>query len=301
MSDRYNSYYANLTYSKTYDFDSWELEPYGTLRFKDASFNTKYYALNQEKIGAGVDYTLGIKTKYHVYSNFYLLLGASTQYLDKNAREAKVIDKSFDYKLYAGIGFFNDKKKKRKKDLGISPYIRVAHGLATPSNLSEILAGNTQKDEYNNKLTSLVYGHPLTDELFGLPLDIYITPGFIWHHNSSVQNSTQEYILAIKAYYTFKLPIRVRLGVAEGLSYINEVAYVEKTELENKGYVPSKLLNYIDFSIDFNLEDVFGKNLRNTWLGYSIHHRSGIFETGSQFGRIKGGSNYNTLYLQMHF
>ena len=34
---------------------------------------------------------------------------------------------------------------------------------------------------------------------------------------------------------------------------------------------------------------------------HSKHHRSAIFETASHFGRIKGGSNYNTVYLQWHF
>ncbi len=41
--------------------------------------------------------------------------------------------------------------------------------------------------------------------------------------------------------------------------------------------------------------------LRDLWFGYSLHHRSSIFETSSAFGRIKGGSNYNTLYLQYHW
>ena len=301
MSDMYNNYHANLTYGATYDVGSWELEPYATLRLKDKHFNSKYYALNQEDIGAGVDYTFGIKTKYHVISNLYLLSGVQGRFLDSNARDAEVVDDNFDYKLYAGVGFFNDKKKRYKQDLGISPYIRVAHGWATPSNMNDILTGNTEKDEYNNQLTSVFYGHPLTDELFGLPLDIYLTPGFIWHHDSSVQSSSQEYVMAIKAYYTIPLPVRFRLGVAEGLSYASQVTYIEQSELDKKEYKESKLLNYIDLSLDVNLEDIFGKNMRNTWLGYSMHHRSGIFEKASQFGRIKGGSNYNTVYLQVHF
>jgi outer membrane protein len=37
------------------------------------------------------------------------------------------------------------------------------------------------------------------------------------------------------------------------------------------------------------------------WLGYSLHHRSGVFKTGSQFGHIRGGSNYNSIYLQFHY
>jgi outer membrane protein len=71
--------------------------------------------------------------------------------------------------------------------------------------------------------------------------------------------------------------------------------------MEEKGYKPSHLLNYLDFSLDVHLGDIFGKNLNRLWLGYSIHHRSAIFETSSRFGRIKGGSNYSSVYLQFHY
>jgi len=98
------------------------------------------------------------------------------------------------------------------------------------------------------------------------------------------------------------LPWKIRFGVAEGLSYVSNVTYIERSEMERKGYRPSELMNYLDFSLDINLGDVFNSTkLQNTWLGYSIHHRSSIFESAQQFGRIKGGSNYNTFYLQFTF
>ena len=57
-----------------------------------------------------------------------------------------------------------------------------------------------------------------------------------------------------------------------------------------------------DVSIDLNVGDLFrADSVRNLWFGYSLHHRSSIFETSSAFGRIRGGSNYNTLSLQYHF
>lgn len=62
---------------------------------------------------------------------------------------------------------------------------------------------------------------------------------------------------------------------------------------------PSRLLNYLGLSIDLNLGDVFcSRAIEAFWLGYGIHHRSGIGGTSPTFGNISGGSNYNTLYLQ---
>ena len=83
---------------------------------------------------------------------------------------------------------------------------------------------------------------------------------------------------------------------------MSNVTYIERVEMEEKGYRPSELMNYIDFSLDVNLGDIFNVNaLKDAWLGYGIHHRSSIFESASQFGRIKGGSNYNSVYLQFDF
>ena len=108
--------------------------------------------------------------------------------------------------------------------------------------------------------------------------------------------------MAMKFYYTIPWPIRWKLGAAEGWSWVNEVPYLESSNVAKDDYKPSELLNYLDFSIDFCIGDIFGGDqLKKWWLGYYIHHCSGIFETAQLFGRIKGGSNYTAFYLQYHF
>jgi outer membrane protein len=83
---------------------------------------------------------------------------------------------------------------------------------------------------------------------------------------------------------------------------VTEIPYLEQSEMDRKDYRPSKLLNYLDFSLDIELGDLFkSKKLEGLWLGVSIHHRSGIFESASAFGRIAGGSNINCIHLQYHW
>lgn len=278
------------------------LWPYVGVRFKSADFNDHYYGLDRESFGGGMDIRVGVEGRYHLAKNLYAIGKLGGYYLDRDARRSSLVKDEFSWQAFAGIGFFNDPGTERKARLGNRPYWRIAHGWATPSNIGEILRWDTAEDPYNNTLTSLFYGHPLTDTLFGLPLDIYLTPGLVFHHNSEVQDRFYEYVVAIKAYYTLKWPVRLRFGAAEGLSYSSQITYIERKEMEDKGYRPSKLLNYLDFSVDVNVGDLFNsRSAKRLWFGYSIHHRSGIFESNSQFGRIKGGSNYNTLYLQWHF
>lgn len=297
--------YANLSQSWYFQHNSWELMPKVKASYKSASFNSHYYALDEvtgETIGAGIEVNAGIETRYHVASNFYLLASVNGTFLDKNAYDSQAVNQRWQTEAYLGFAFFNDVSKPKKADLANHGYLRIAHGWATPSNMGDIFSGDTVKDEYNNQLTSIFYGLPLTDELFSLPIDIFLTPGFVWHASSEVQDSEQEVVLAIKAYYTIHWPVRWRIGVAEGLSYISDVTYIEGTEMEEKGYQPSELMNFLDISFDINLGDILKVNaLNETWLGYGLHHRSSIFEKASQFGRIKGGSNYNTVYIQFDF
>ncbi|PMH46553.1 MltA-interacting MipA family protein [Vibrio sp. 10N.286.49.B3] len=305
MTDSDYNLHVNWRLAGEYHYGDWQLKPHLNLRYKDSDFNSAYYALSaatNEDIGAGVDVSVGINAKYHVMSNLYLLGSTSFTRLDDNAYQSFAVDKRYEGEVFFGFGFFNNKDKAPKSQLSNKPYLRVAHGWATPSNMGDILKFNRVKDQYNNQMSSVFYGHPLTDELFGLPLDIYLTPGIAHHWSSKVQRSSTEFIVAIKAYYTLNWPTTWRIGVAEGMSYIDNVTYIEQTEMDEKGYVASHLLNYMDISFDVNIGDLMNKKeLSNMWLGYSMHHRSAIFEQSSQYGRIKGGSNYNTIYLQYEF
>jgi outer membrane protein len=307
MSDSSGHFHANLRLGHDLKWDDWAINTALTARYKSADFNSTYYSLTDysaETIGAGVDLNASADIKYHVASNLYLLGKAGVTYLDSNAYHATVVKDRWQGEAYIGIGFFNDDSSpsSTRNELDTTPYIRIAHGWATPSDMGEILTFNTEKDPYNNQLSSVFYGYPVSNSLLGLDIDSYITSGLVHHWTSSVQSQSTEYVVAVKAYYTFEWPTRWRMGVAEGLSYIDRPTYIESSEMEEKGYTSSNLLNYIDISLDVNLGELSGMNgLNHLWLGYSLHHRSAIFESSSLFGRIKGGSNYNTIYLQYDF
>ena len=350
MTDDESRYYSSLEAKYHWESGSWELFPYATLRFKSADFNDHYYGLDgfsdpdnpsntfSNKIGSAFDLTLGSEIRYHVTSNFYLLGRAQLTTLDSKTRDSISIENGTHSEIYLGIAFFNDKTRKKASALKAKPYIRLAHGWATPSNMGDILALDSVDDEQNNQLTSIFYGHPIADSLFGIEaIDIYITTGYVYHHGSDPYSQTltpgqgintpelaglgnnqcdgvtactltydrqptNEYVLGIKAFYNINWPVHWRFGLAEGLSYIETVSNLEQREMDRKGYRSSQLMNYIDVTADFSLGDTFGvKAMNDIFLGIGIHHRSSIFESSSAFGRIKGGSNYNSLYLQYHW
>jgi len=292
---------ANLRYSADLVYGDAYFSPYATITYKESAFNSSYYGRDIETIDPDVGATLGFELKYQIHSNFYLLGGISGTYVGGATSDSEIIDQSFTYSAYAGIGILNDKGKPFVEIDGMKPYIRLAHGWATISSLEDILTGSVIEDEYSNQMTSIFYGHPVANTLFGLPLQVYLTPGLTYHHDSEVQEATWEADLAFKFYYTLPFDaVDIRLGAGEGFSYIDSVTYIENLDANPKGYTTSHLNFYLDLSADLGL-GFMGESFQDLWIGAAVHHRSSVFEQSSLFGRIKGGSNYNTVYLQWHF
>ena len=261
LSDQSGRFYANLTPGLEWEQGAWEFRPYVRFRWKSADFNNRYYGLEREAPGSAVDTQIAADIRFHVRRNLYLLARGSILFIDSDTRDISFVDDSTQAEGFLGIGFFNDKKN-AVDTLASKPYIRLAHGWGTESNLSEILTGNTESDPYNNQLTSVFFGVPLADELFTLPIAAYLTPGIAHHLASDVQDRSTEFVLAVKFYYTIKWPIPWRLGFAEGLSYVDRIPYLEAKDMQEKGYRPSQLLNFLDFSIDIDL----GRLFRVQWM-----------------------------------
>lgn len=335
MSDDEGRIYAAFDTRLDWESGNWELYPYVTLRWKSADFNDHYFGLDgfidpgnppsvfQNRIGSGFDLTLGSEIRYHVKSNLYLIGRAQVSVLDSKTADSASVAKSNYGEYYLGFGFFSDRSKPRRESLEASPYVRLAYGWASPSNIGEILRLQGESDPQQNRMTSVFYGHPIADDLFGLQnLDLYITAGLVYHlaadpYSQTLEpgegintgdtpltlvydsQPTQEYVLGIKAYYNIHWPLHWRLGFAEGMSYIRDVSNLEQREMDQKGYRASNLMNYLDFTLDVDISPWLLKDSdRSLLLGIGVHHRSSIFETSSSFGRIKGGSNYPSLYLQ---
>ncbi len=300
MSDSEGRMYSDLTSRYQLNDYGWDASLYATLRAKSQRFNNTYYGLQVDNIGAGIESKLGVKGRTQIYQNLYAVGHLGATFYDYDTYSSQFIDSYAQWEGYLGIAMFGSAATTTTERLPEGAYFRLASGIATQSGPSEVFTLQNETDPERNRMTSFFYGHPLPGRVFELPIDFYLTPGYVYHYNSDTQDAFDEYVLAIKGYYTFDWSVRTRLGFAEGVSYSTDISHIERKNLNEKGYEPSKLMNYLDFSIDVNVGDVFNnQDLSNLWLGYSLHHRSGIFTTTSAFGRIKGGSDYNTLYIAM--
>ncbi len=299
MSDRDFRTYADIKYKGFFEFGEFDIIPSAGVMFKSQEFNTNYYGLNREDVNADASVNAGLKMRYHVGSNFYVIGSAETTWLDNSAKNAEIISENRQNEFYAGISFFNEKEHQFKRDLKSKDFIRIAAGLGTPSDIGSVLKMQARNDEYRNKLLLASYGYALSDTLLTLPINVYLISNIVYHLPSEVQNSLLELSFGFKGYYTLPLPFSFRIGFAEGMSYISTPTYLETQDLTGNGYKTSNLMNYLDVSFDTEVGQFF--NSKNEyWLGWGVYHRSSIFESAAQFGRIKGGSNYQMIFLETH-
>lgn len=301
LSDFNGHELANIRMSSIWQDPKMTLQAFFQAQYKTSEFNSYYFGLNSEEVNSGIELGVGASILYSVASNFFIFGRAETSLLDKPVRDVSFIDNEMTLQTYWGIGLKNDRTRTTPSVQKAPRYLRLAHGRVTGSSLSEVFSFNVEPDPDNHQMSSLFYGLPLSDTLLGLPINVFLHSGLGFHW-ANQKDTILEAILAVKFYYTIPLPVRLRIGFAEGWSWVSDIPYIENEEIREKGFEPSQLLNYLDFSADLNLGDIFGgKILKKTWLGYDIHHRSAIFEMASQFGSIKGGSNVQMLYLQYDF
>lgn len=302
LSDHDGRVYSLLTSEYKLSGEDWSSSMYASLRAKSSRFNNTYYGLQTEDLGAQIDYQIGFRGRKQIYQNLYAVGHLGATIYDHETYSSQYVDSHGQLESYLGIAMFGSANTWQQPELPKGAYMRVAHGIATQSGPFDIFLFDNETDPHRNSMTSVFYGHPLNGTVFNLPIDFYLTPGYVQHHSSDVQGTFGEYVMAIKGYYTFNWPVRSRLGFAEGVSYSTQISHIERESVGKHDYEPSKLMNYLDFSYDVNLGDVFNNSsIKDLWLGYSLHHRSGIFTSTSAFGRIKGGSDYNSIYLQWHF
>jgi len=178
--------------------------------------------------------------------------------------------------------------------------LRASVGQATDYDFGEILTGSIGKFQKNSTVYTLDAGYLTRQSSKEIPIDLYIKSSLSYFEQPS-RDAIYEMTIYLKAYYNIDFfDNRVRIGFGEGASYTSGILQVEKEDAEAYGDNNSHFLNYIDMSLDFDFGRLVRyKPLKNTYLGFLIKHRSGIF---GLINNVKhGGSNHLCLYIEKNF
>jgi outer membrane protein len=290
--------------------------PYVTLAWRDADLNNYYYGVRPQEAtperpayepGSGVNVELGVLAAYRLAERWQVLAGAGVKRWSSGVAGSPVVEDGTQPHLMLGLmyGFTPD----QASELDRRPLIvRLGYGQSSDCDLIEIVSlqcttVNTQDD---TSVVVLDFGQVLVRRLNGWPLDIAGFIGFVKHLERGLQEDFWQVNGYFKPIYSFGPwfgdRLRPRIGLGAGISYASRIPFTEQRDQAVRERDTSKLLLYLDPTIDLSVGNLFGvRELRETFVGLGVSHRSGIFGASRLFNSVNGGSNYIYTFVESSF
>jgi outer membrane protein len=182
--------------------------------------------------------------------------------------------------------------------------VKVLYGKSTDCDLAGVMQFRCSSVNTldQTRIAALELGRPFIEKLNGWPIDFVGYIAALRHNERGLQADVWQFNAYMKGYY-YGFPwskfVRTRLGFGAGISYAEHIPLVELRSQASRGRSSSRVLNYLDPSLDISLGDIFGvKALHETYLGVGVSHRSGIFGSSRLLGNVNGGSNYIYSYVE---
>lgn len=318
VGSTYKGSEARFGYSYDWRSGALLLRPTISVSFRDAKLNNYYYGVTPGEAiagrpayapGAGMNTQIGLYASYDISQRWRLLGGLSATYLDKTIQNSPIVQKRVLPAVYIGAAYDFGGHKREWAEENTPTYFKALYGRASePScHLAKIITARCASLDNTTptSISGIQVGKPFINQLNGWPLDFAGYVGLTHHNERGLQSNGVQVDLFMKAiYYGFPWSdkVKTRLGLGVGVSMAQRVPYTEVTSQAAGGKTTSRLLNYLDPTIDVSLGDIFGSRaLKETYLGFGVSHRSGIFGSSRLLGNVNGGSNYLYTYIESAF
>lgn len=308
-----------LGYTREWRSGPWAVRPSLTVAWRDAKLNSYYYGVLPGEAtaerpayaaGAGINTTLGLYGSYDLTQRWRLLGGVSATMLSSQANNSPIVQKRVLPGIYLGAAydFGGHEPEWAKED---SPtYVKALYGKATADgcHLLKIVTGQCLSTAGTNStsIAGVQVGRPFIENLDGWPIDLVGYVGLVNHNDRGLQPNGPQLDVFMKAFYSgfpWSARVKTRLGLGMGVSLAQRVPYIEATSQAANGRPASRLLTYLDPTLDISVGDLIGSRaLKETFIGLGVSHRSGIFGSSRLLGNVnKGGSNYIYGYVESAF
>ena len=316
VSDNSNGSELRLGYSYTWSGDRWSLRPDVSIAFRDSDLNNYYYGVKPWEAtagrpayapGSGTDYTVGLYGTHGFLQNWRLIGGIAVTVHDSVVRDSPIIRDGAQPAIFAGAVYDFGIATARWDDDGVPLLMKVFYGRAAGDGCHMVkimtLSCTSLDHDFPSSVTGVHLGKPFIERVNGWPLDFHGYVGLLYRNEMNrVQPDSWQVDAYMKGFfYGFPWSHRVntRIGMGAGISYANHVPSPEVLSQDRRERPTSKLLNYLDPSIDVSIGDLFGsERLKQAYFGFGISHRSGIFASSRLLGSVDGGSNYIYAYVE---
>lgn len=301
-----------LGYNYDYQRGNWYLRPHVAVSFRDAKLNNYYYGVRPEEVtaerraympGWGINTQVGLYAAYQMTERWRLLAGIGATYWSKRVRNSPVVDDRIQYYRTLGVMYDFSPEHAIWPEPG-SLIVKAMYGKSTDCNLLPIMRlGCTSTSTLDQtRIAALEIGRPFIRQLNGWPVDVVGYVGLLHHNENGFQQNFWQANAYMKMFY-YGFPwdgyVRTRIGFGAGASYAQKVPYVEQRDQLLRGRNTSKLLNYLDPSIDISVGDLIGvREMKETYFGFGVSHRSGMFASSQLLRNVDGGSNFIYTYME---
>ena len=302
-------------YGYLWENDRWSVQPVFTAAWRSGDLNDYYYGVNAVDVtpdrpaynaGAGINLTAALYARYRILQNWSLLGGVFVTQWSSEVGDSPLVDSRTQWggMLGAAYDFGNGQVRWNKPQT--PTYVRLFYGRDSGDgcHLVKIMTLDCVSLNHDDPtdIAGLHIGRPFVSGLNGWPLDLIGYAGIVRHLEKGHQEDAWQIDAYMKGYY-YGFPwshrVMTRIGLGFGLSYAERVPYAEVTAQAERERNTSKLLNYLDPSIDVSLGDIFGsERWHELYFGFGVSHRSGIFGNAQMLGTVDGGSNYIYAYLE---
>ena len=301
-----------LAYKIDWQSGNLSLRPGVTLSWRNSNLNDYYFGVRPNEAtalrpayiaGAGTDLWLGLYASYELSNRWRLFGGVGVNRLDIKVRNSPIVNNAIQPMAMVGAAYdFGDRKPYAEPRQPLR--VKVLTGRSTDCNLLPVMTlrcGSTHTSD-DTRIAAVELGRTLVERVNDWPLDFVGYLGILHHDENHLQPDSWQLDAYIKAYYDgfpWSERVRTRVGVGAGFSMAERVPYVEQRDQNLRGRSTSKLLNYLDPSIDFSVGDLLGSRaMKETYFGVGASHRSGIFGSSQMLGNVNGGSNYLYTYIE---
>jgi MipA family protein len=291
------------------------LRPHATLALRNAKLNDYYYGVSGDEATptrsaysarSSVSPEIGLYAAYNLSERWRLFGGATVSRLPRAVADSPIVEIRNQRTLTLGLIYDispDHEAWPEKKPL----IARAYYGYSSACNVMHIarLVCTTTHTQDQTDVAAFEIGRPFIDRLNGWPLDFAGFIGVLRHKEAGLQPDFWQLNAYIKTYF-YGFPwdrrVRTRVGLGIGLAYAQRVPFDELRDQTARGRSTSKLLNTFDPTVDFSVGDLLRiRELRETYLGLGVAHRSGIFGASHLFGNVNGGSNYIYSYVETTF
>lgn len=302
-----------LSYSADWSRGRLHLRPALSVSARNARLNDYYYGVRPDEAtaarpayqpGSGTSTWLGLYGSYDLSEGWRLLGGVGVNRFSASVRNSPIVRSGTQPEALLGLAYDFGSYRELPADQGAPLYAKILYGRSTDCNLANTmtLRCTSTRTADNTRIAAFELGKPFMKQANGWPLDFVGYVGLLRHDDNGFQPDSLELNAYLKAYYygfPWSSRVRTRLGFGAGLSLAQRVPYVERRDQARRGRSTSRVLNYLDPTIDVNLGDLLGaSSLKHTYVGLGVSHRSGIFGSSRLLGNVNGGSNYIYSYLE---